>query len=119
MLECRKSKYQKIRDKVELKMNELDMILRVIEHCEVKENDNLETIVLKKYIEFENVTEVANSINELGYRIKTNSHVGVRKYTTNDISNILTDNDIDVEKELKESTATMFKHNRGIAYKSY
>ena len=111
MLEYRKSKYQKIRDKVELKMNELDMILRVIEHCEVKENDNLETIVLKKYIEFENTLDVADSISKLGYRMKTDSHIGSRKYTSREISNILNKDAAEVEKELKESITTMFNYN--------
>ena len=93
MLEYRKNKYQKIRDKVESEYNkkitELDRLLRVIEQGEIKEDDSFETIVFKKYIEFENVKDVADSINELGYRIKTNSYVGSRKYTNKDISDIL------------------------------
>ncbi|NFO48597.1 hypothetical protein FDB40_17225 [Clostridium botulinum] len=123
MLEYRKSKYQKIRDKVESeytkKINELDRLLRVIENGEIKEDDPLETIVFKKYIEFENVKDVADSINELGYRIKTNSHVGSRKYTSKDISDILNNDSVEVEEELRESALTMFAYNSERVYKKF
>lgn len=123
MLEYRKNKYQKIRDQVESEYNkkitELDRLLRVIEHGEVKEDDTFETIVFKKYIEFENVKDVADSINELGYKIKTNSYVGSRKYTSKDISDILHNDSVEVEEELRESALTMFAYNSERVYKKF
>lgn len=123
MLEYRKSKYQKIRDKVESeynkKINELDRLLRVIENGEIKEDDTFETIVFKKYLEFENVKDVADSINKLGYKIKTNSYVGSRKYTSKDISDILQNDSIEVEEELRESVLTMFAYNSERVYKKF
>lgn len=123
MLEYRKSKYQKIRDKVESeynkKINELDRLLRVIENGEIKEDDTFETIVFKKYLEFENVKDVADSINKLGYKIETNSYVGSRKYTSKDISDILQNDSIEVEEELRESVLTMFAYNSERVYKKF
>ena len=57
--------------------------------------------VFKKYLELESVRAVANYINELGYRVKTNSYVGERKYIGTDITKIIL-SDIEIDKELKE-----------------
>lgn len=123
MLENRKKKYQLMKDKIELeytkKITELNRLLKVIENMEVNEDDNFETIIFKKYIEFESVNEVANCINDLGYKVKTNSNIGCRKYINKDISNILTKENVEVETELKETVLTMFLYNSERAYKRY
>lgn len=98
----KRDKYKKLKNKMQEKINILDKIIKVIdENKEISETDNFETIVFKKYLEFENVTKVAKYINELGYRIKTNSYIGERKYIGTDITNIIS-HEADVEKELKE-----------------
>ncbi|MBW9159471.1 hypothetical protein [Clostridium tagluense] len=123
MLENRKKKYQLIKNKIELeytkKITELDRLLKVIENMDVSKDDNFETIIFKKYVEFESVNEVANCINDLGYKVKTNSNIGCRKYISKDISNILTKENIEVEAELKETVSTMFLYNSYRAYKRY
>ncbi len=68
---------------------------------QIKEDDNFETIVFKKYLELESVRAVANYINELGYRVKTDSYIGERKYIGTDITKIIL-SDIDIDQELKE-----------------
>lgn len=55
----------------------------------IRKNDTLETKIVKAYIQLQNVNKVAEFINDLGYRIKTDSRIGSRKYRSNDISNVL------------------------------
>lgn len=79
-------------------------------------NDTVETIIYKKYIELENVSKVTDYINGLGYRIETSgSKQGKteRKYTSNDISSIITNKNVNVEKKLKIFTVKLFKHHKG------
>lgn len=102
----KKEKYKKLQKRVTQKYNDemkrLKKILKVIdENSEIEKNDNLETIIFKKYLELENVTSVARYINDLGYRIKTDSYIGERKYKGTDITEILI-KDVGVNKELKE-----------------
>lgn len=109
MSEAIKSKikeYRKLEEKIIKKHNEkiqkIEKIINILENkSQIKEDDNFETIVFKKYLELESVRAVANYINELGYRVKTNSYVGERKYIGTDITKIIL-SDIEIDKELKE-----------------
>lgn len=106
-LKNKKAKYEDLKEKATQKyheaIQEIDKIISAIdEHCEIAEGDTFETIVFKKYLELENVTKVAKYINELGHRIKTDSWVGEKKYIGKDISDILMNNDIEVNQELRE-----------------
>lgn len=105
-LKDKKEKYEKLQKKLTQKYNDemirIKKIIKVIdESSEIEKNDNFETIVFKKYLETENVSNVAKYINDLGYRIKTDSYIGERKYKSTDITEILM-KDVDVNKELKE-----------------
>lgn len=98
--------YRKLEEKIIKKHNEkiqkIEKIINILENkSAIKEDDNFETIVFKKYLELESVRAVANYINELGYRVKTNSYVGERKYIGTDITKIIL-SDIEIDKELKE-----------------
>ncbi|WP_294375347.1 hypothetical protein [uncultured Clostridium sp.] len=109
MSEAIKSKikgYRKLEEKIIKKHNEkiqkIEKIINILENkSQIKEDDNFETIVFKKYLELESVRAVANYINELGYRVKTNSYIGERKYIGTDITKIIL-SDLDIDKELKE-----------------
>ena len=109
MSEAIKSKikgYRKLEEKIIKKHNEkiqkIEKIINILENkSQIKEDDNFETIVFKKYLELESVRAVANYINELGSRVKTNSYVGERKYIGTDITKIIL-SDIEIDKELKE-----------------
>ena len=109
MSEVIKSKikgYRKLEEKIIKKHNEkiqkVEKIINILESkSQIKEDDNFETIVFKKYLELESVRAVANYINELGYRVKTDSYIGERKYIGKDITKIIL-SDIDIDKELKE-----------------
>lgn len=98
--------YRKLEEKLIKKHNEkiqkIEKIINILESkSQIKEDDNFETIVFKKYLELESVRAVANYINELGYRVKTDSYIGERKYIGKDITKIIL-SDIDIDKELKE-----------------
>ena len=109
MSEAIKSKikgYRKLEEKIIKKHNKkiqkIEKIINILENkSQIKEDDNFETIVFKKYLELESVRAVANYINELGYRVKTNSYIGERKYIGTDITKIIL-SDLDIDKELKE-----------------
>lgn len=98
--------YRKLEEKIIKKHNEkiqkIEKIINILENkSQIKEDDNFETIVFKKYLELESVRAVANYINELGYRVKTNSYIGERKYIGTDITKIIL-SDLDIDKNLKE-----------------
>lgn len=106
ILQNKINEYRKLEEKITKKYNEkiqkIEEIINILENkSQIKEDDNFETIVFKKYLELESVRAVANYINELGYRVKTDSYIGERKYIGTDITKIIL-SDIDIDKELKE-----------------
>lgn len=100
------NKYKELQKKETEKYNEKmtgykEIIEAIQNNSEIKDTDSFETIIFKKYLELENVQSVAKYINDLGYRIKTDSYVGERKYIGKDITDILCKN-VDVEAKLKK-----------------
>lgn len=96
-----KERKEKIIKEADKKAKRLDEYIEILNKSEILESDNFETIIYKLYMQLDNVTDVTKEINNLGYRIKTFSWQGQRKYTTNDITKILTDKDTNVDEELK------------------
>lgn len=93
---------QKLTNKYNEKMRIINKILNAINSKSgLKECDDFETIVFKKYLEVENVSHVAKYVNDLGYRVKTNTNIGERKYNGTDITEILI-SDVNIDEELKE-----------------
>lgn len=72
----------------------------------LEEDDDINTIVFKKYIELSDVRRVTDYINSLGVKIPTDTYVGERKYLTNDITRIL-NSKAEVNPELRECIALM------------
>ena len=98
-----KDRYLKLKDKLISDMQRIDKILNTMDkYSVINDNDNLETIVFKKYLELENVNMVAEYLKVNGYRIKTESHAGQRQYIGRDITDILIRDDVDVDEELKD-----------------
>lgn len=119
----KKTKYEelakKITSKYRAEMKRIKGIIKVIEdNSSICESDTLETIIFKKYLEMENVQKVAEYINELGYRIKTQSYIGQRKYIGNDISEIIL-SDVKVEAKLKETVKELYSRNSIAMVKRY
>ena len=109
------NKYRNLKESITKKYNnkieKIEKIINIIEKkSEINDDDNLETIVFKKYLELENVREVANYINEKGYRIKTSSYIGERKYIGTDITKIIM-SDIEIDNDLKEVVKLIQKLN--------
>jgi hypothetical protein len=114
-LENKKANYEelakKITNKYKNEMKSIKGLIKVIENNSIiEESDTIEINIFKKYLELENVQKVANYINDLGYRIKTNSYAGERKYTGNDISNIIASN-VKVEAKLKTTVQDLHSQN--------
>lgn len=114
-MQRKKNKYQALIQKMTFKYTmqiaELENIIETIENnAIINENDSLETIVFKKYLELENADKVSKYINDLGYRIKTNSRLGERKYISSDISDIITGNP-DIDPELKAVVQKLQEYN--------
>lgn len=103
-------------DEINKKIDELTKLRQFLINNQINDNDPVETIIFKKYIEIENVSKVAAYINSLGFRVKSDGSdehkLSERKYTSNDISDMITDKNAPVEKELKDFTAKLFKFHK-------
>ena len=98
------------------KLEIIDFILKIKNEIEIKKEDDLNTIIFKKYIELENVIEVAEYVNGAGHRIKTTSWIGERKYLHKEITEILK-SDVVVDERLK--TAVRYIINNETAIKQF
>lgn len=115
VLRSKRDRYLKVADAFIIKIKNFTDIL---EECEVLESDSIETIIFKKYIELNELTKVADYINDKGYRIKTSSYIGERKYISNDISEVINNPSTNVNislinaiKEMKELDRLLIKMN--------
>lgn len=105
MIETKIERYIKKRTQYENRLSLIKHILAAKEKYKIDyvvTCDDVIEIIFKAYIHCENVVEVANFINELGFKIKTDTWAKERKYIPKDITNILTDYLTIVDKELKE-----------------
>lgn len=118
----KKAKYEELANKLTVKyendMTAIKSIIEAIESNGVQEGDSLETIVFKKYLELENVKNVADHINKLGYRVKTDSYIGERKYIGNDITEIIV-SDAAIEKKLQKVVKELHRQHSIAMIKRY
>lgn len=102
----RKNKILEIKEKIQSECKEqiykLDFILKVLEGNSINPYDQVETVIYKLYLQLNNVSLVADEVNKIGFRIKTESTKGQRKYTSNDITQILESDKVQVDRELNE-----------------
>lgn len=110
---------EKIIKEYDDKIKKLDEYINILNNCEIKNNDNFETIVYKLYMQLDNVSFVAKEINKLGYRVITESWQGKRKYSSNDITFIITDNNANVDEKLKEVVQEIQRVNYGKSSKRW
>ncbi|HBF8940467.1 TPA: hypothetical protein KO175_004485, partial [Clostridioides difficile] len=82
-------------------INKIDSYLKILEESIIDESDHVELVVFKLYLQLENVVKVTETVNDLGFRIKTNTYARERKYSTNDITSIITDPFANVVEDLK------------------
>ena len=102
----------KLMKKYKEKMSILNMIIDTIEkYSEIKKDDSFENIVFKKYLQLENVKSVAKYLNDEGYRIKTYSYKGERKYIGTDVTRIILNKYAKVDDQLKDVVRLIQKRN--------
>lgn len=92
----------------EEKIKLINKIIDAKKDIQILKEDDLETIIFKKYIETENIREVSKYINELGFMKKTNSWKGERKYLYKEITDILNSPE-NVKEDLKEIVEFIMK----------
>lgn len=103
-IDNRISNYAKVSKAISNKVESFIELVEIIK--DIKEG-NFETIVFKKYIELSEVKEVTKYINDNGYRVKTGTHVGERKYIHNDISDILNNKKLCIDSRLYDAVELM------------
>lgn len=78
----------------------------------IKEDENLDTKIYKKYLEVESVKNVAIWLNEKGYRIESPATGEKIKYQSNDVTARLKDKKAEVREDLKEVVQKLFLKNK-------
>lgn len=92
---------KKVKKNYDSNINKIDSYLKILEKSIIDESDHVELVVFKLYLQLENVVKVTETVNDLGFRIKTNTYARERKYSTNDITSIITDPFANVVEDLK------------------
>lgn len=100
----KRAKYRNIAARFSQK---IDRFVTILDKCTIKSNDSLETIIFKKYLELGDVVKVATYINNRGYRIKTSSYKGQKKYISNDIAEVISNINDSVDNELVKAIKEM------------
>jgi hypothetical protein len=108
-------KTEDIKNFYEENVKELQYILDYMgKDISIKESDNIETMILKKYIEYGAIKRVCDFLNDKGYRLITKDYN--RKYTADDVSQIIypykrheddEEKFINADEELKEVVKKM------------
>lgn len=104
-------------DMLTKKKNDLEKVINTLILYINQENQTLHDELFRKYLEVQRVDDVANYLNDKGYRIKSTGKSGKRKYISNDVSNIINSlcKDIDADDNLHIFTKTVFNYNKGKA----
>lgn len=109
------NKIDKLTKKYNKELEEYRYRLNLIDTGIFKENDSLGTIICKLYLVF-NASDASKVLNELGYKIESNSSKKrntYRKYTPSDITEIidLIGKDKSIDHELKEKVINQRNEN--------
>lgn len=79
----------------------------ILNKCDIEDDDSIEIVILKKYIELNDTAKVAEYLNECGYRITTSSNIGRRKYSHNDVSKVVNNRDAGADAYLHGAVSDM------------
>lgn len=101
-------------ENIDKEIKELSIIKEKLLYFSALECNNINDIILQKYIELQSVKEVADYLNAKEYRIASAS--GSRKYISNDVSELILSTNLNANKELKEFTKELFNFMRGKTY---
>lgn len=124
-IEKRLNEFMEIKNKIiegnNRRLETINKYIEVLKKCDLKESDNLETKIFKLYILLNSTQKVANYLNSLGYRIETDTFIGVRKFISTDITDTIKYNsDCVLDDDLKETVIKLQQNNsRGLGMKCF
>lgn len=124
-IEKRLNEFMEIKNKIiegnNRRLETINKYIEVLKKCDLKESDNLETKIFKLYILLNSTQKVANYLNSLGYRIETDTFIGVRKFISTDITDTIKYNSNCVlDDDLKETVIKLQQNNsRGLGMKCF
>lgn len=99
-------------EEVNKKIEQLERIKSFLE-VPIEADSSMDTIIYKKYLEYENVSGVSRWLSENGYMKKSEDSTRLIKYNAADVSNSIKDKNVDVDEELKKIVKKLFKkHSR-------
>lgn len=124
-IEKRLNEFMEIKNKIieanNRRLETINKYIEVLKKCDLKEADNLETKIFKLYILLNSTQKVANYLNALGYRIETDTFIGVRKFISTDITDTIKYNsDCVLDDDLRETVIKLQQNNsRGLGMKCF
>ena len=101
-----------------MRIEDIDKKIEELQHLKmlclepILEADNFDTIIYKKYLELENVKNVAKWLNENGHKKISPSTGKLINYDENDMSARIKDKKADVREELKQVVQKLFIKNK-------
>ena len=100
-------------DTLDEKIIELEIVRNKIKEALTLECKGLENTALQKYIELQGAMKVAEYLNNEGYRIRSNGKLGERKYSSNDVTDIINtpDKDSEADRTLLAIAKALYKFN--------
>ena len=109
----------KILEDNQKRLDRINNYIDLLRVCKLKEADSLETKVFKLYLITGKLEAVAEYLNQNGYRIKTDSYIGERKYIPNDITFIIKEkNHLVKNKKLRLAVLKLKENNaKGLGMK--
>ncbi|MEG1287649.1 MAG: hypothetical protein RSD13_06305 [Clostridium sp.] len=93
-------KLSEIHNNNSIELNLLSEFIKKSKECDYE--DFIEYKIVYAYINIGSISRTKDYINELGYRIKSNGKTGERKYSTNDISEIINNEYKGANEKIKE-----------------
>lgn len=119
----RLSEFTEIKDNIikanEKKLDTINKYIEVLKNCNLNDKDSLETKIFKLYLVLNSTTDVADYLNNLGLRIKTESNKGFRKFLPIDITDVIRYQSVNVsDLDLREAVIKLQRNNsKGIGKK--
>ncbi len=98
-------------NEINKKIDEYESIKILISKSVQEPAENIDSKILKRYIEIQSVTDTAEYLNSNGYRIKIEGRKGERKYISNDIKDIILNAPKD--SKLAVIAKALFNYNKG------
>ena len=97
-------------ESVECQIRYWENVRQILLRTDETPDDSIETRIVKKYLRLQKVVEVAKELNNENYTLTSQATGKPRKYTANDISDIIRHAKIDDEEMLNLARAILKDH---------